>query len=117
MKTVKWLVIGMTVCLLFNFRATAQTPFYYNYGDNGGLLNFANGDEVGNQIIVPSGNYLTNFDLPFYDSGTYGDVNLEIIFQLNDADGGLPARSFMTAALLPWIFLLATVPWILTSTI
>jgi hypothetical protein len=94
MKTVKWLAIGMTACLLFNFRGAAQTPFYYNYGDNGGLLNITNGEEVGNEILALSGNYLTNFDLPFYDSGTYGDVNLEIIFQLNNGAGGSPGTVF-----------------------
>jgi len=93
MKTLKWLAIGTAACLLISFRATADVLYNNSVNNTGYALQLANGVEVGDEINLASSEYLTNFSFNFYSSGTYADVTLEILFQLND---GTPYNGYNT---------------------
>jgi hypothetical protein len=87
MKTVKWLAIGTAVCLFINFRAVATTLYDNGVNPSGYDLTMANNVEVGSEILLgttPNSYYLTNFSFNFYSSGTYADVQLDVIIQLNN---------------------------------
>jgi hypothetical protein len=91
MKTIKWLAIGTVVCLLVNFKAAADTLYNNSANNTGYRLTMSNGQQVGTEILLgtaPNSEYLTNFSFNFYSSGTYADVTLEVLLQLNN---GTPA--------------------------
>jgi len=87
MKTIKWLAIGTVVCLFVNFRAAGDTLYDNSANNTGYRLTVANNQQVGSEILLgtaPNTEYLTNFSFNFYSSGTYADVTLEVLLQLNN---------------------------------
>lgn len=93
MKTVKWLAIGAAACLLISFRAAGDVLYNNGVHNTGYSLGLVNNQEVGDEINLASSEYLTNFSFNFYSSGSYSDVTLEILFQLND---GTPYNGYNT---------------------
>ena len=88
LKSLNWLAIGTVVCLFVNFRASADTLYDNSTNNTGYQLAVTNNQEVGDEIVLgtaPNTEYLTNLSFNFYSSGTYADVTLEVILQLNNS--------------------------------
>jgi len=94
MKNIKWLAIGTAACLFLSFRASADILYNNGVNNSGYTLTLQNGQEAGNEILMTGSYYLTNFSFNYYSSGSdYGDVTLEILFQINN---GTPYNGYNT---------------------